>query len=208
MKLQVALDYTSLEPAVQLAKAVVGVADIIEVGTPLIKAEGMRAVSQMKKLFDADILADMKTADVGSLEVQLAADAGADWTTVMGAAPLETIRAAIDRAHEVGIKICIDTIGLDNGWVDRLDDLGADLIVVHKGIDEGGEWISVPKTKTPLGLAGGLEPESVSRLVKCGAKIEVIIVGRYITKAKNPLEAARNIRRCFDGIQKNEPRPF
>jgi 3-hexulose-6-phosphate synthase/6-phospho-3-hexuloisomerase len=50
--LQVALDLLELKRAVEIAKeAVEGGADWLEVGTPLIKSEGMNAVRIMKKNF-------------------------------------------------------------------------------------------------------------------------------------------------------------
>jgi len=71
--LQVALDFENLHRAVQVAKeAVDGGADWIEVGTPLIKSEGMQAIRELKRLFpDKVIVADMKTADVGGFETEL-----------------------------------------------------------------------------------------------------------------------------------------
>ena len=43
--LQVALDYTSLPPALAMALQVAGEVDIIEIGTPLCKAAGLEAIA-------------------------------------------------------------------------------------------------------------------------------------------------------------------
>ena len=66
--LQLALDYIELEPALEMARLVRDEVDIIELGTPLVKAEGMRAVRAIREACpDNLILADMKTPDVGAL---------------------------------------------------------------------------------------------------------------------------------------------
>jgi len=65
--LQVALDFVDLHRAVKVAEeAIEGGADWLEIGTPLIKSEGMNAVRHLRKLFPATtLLADMKTMDAG-----------------------------------------------------------------------------------------------------------------------------------------------
>ena len=61
--LQVALDFVDLHRAVKVAgEAIEGGADWLEIGTPLIKSEGMNAVRHFRKLFpNATLVADMKT---------------------------------------------------------------------------------------------------------------------------------------------------
>jgi len=77
--LQVALDLLDLSRALPIAReAVDGGADWIEAGTPLIKSEGMESVRRLRSEFPGrDIVADMKVADTGALEVEMAAKAGA-----------------------------------------------------------------------------------------------------------------------------------
>ncbi|RLF87694.1 Fe-S cluster assembly protein HesB, partial [Thermococci archaeon] len=88
MILQVALDLTDIEQAISIAeKAARGGAHWLEVGTPLIKKEGMRAVELLKRRFpDRKIVADLKTMDTGALEVEMAARHGADVVSILGVA--------------------------------------------------------------------------------------------------------------------------
>jgi len=59
--LQLALDYIALPPAMAMAHIIKNEVDIIEIGTPLCKAEGMRAVAAIRALCpDNLILADVK----------------------------------------------------------------------------------------------------------------------------------------------------
>jgi 3-hexulose-6-phosphate synthase/6-phospho-3-hexuloisomerase len=67
--LQVALDILELKRALQIAQeSLEGGADWIEVGTPLIKSEGMQAIRSIRDHFpDSMIVADMKVADTGTM---------------------------------------------------------------------------------------------------------------------------------------------
>ena len=96
VKLQVAMDVLDLPSALTLAGKVAGSVDILELGTPLVKSAGIGAVSAIKAAHpDKLVFADMKTADAGALEAELAFDAGADLVTVMGAVDDATIRGAV-----------------------------------------------------------------------------------------------------------------
>ena len=83
--LQVALDLLDLDRALQIAReAADGGAEWIEAGTPLIKSEGMKAVRSLREHFpDSVIVADMKVADTGAMEVEMAAKAGADIVCIL-----------------------------------------------------------------------------------------------------------------------------
>ncbi len=62
---QVSLDLTSLDEALHVAEIAVGAGvDWLEAGTPLILAEGLRAVRGLHERFpDVPIVADLKTMD-------------------------------------------------------------------------------------------------------------------------------------------------
>ena len=101
-KLQVAIDLLTTEAALELAAKVAPYVDIIELGTPLIKAEGLSVVTAMKAAFpDKLVFADMKTADTGALEAEMAFKAGADLVTVMGAVDDETVKGAVEAGYSV-----------------------------------------------------------------------------------------------------------
>jgi len=76
---QISLDLTSLDEALEVAEVAVGAGvDWLEAGTPLLLAEGMRAVRALRERFpDHPIVADLKIMDGGGLETELAAEAGA-----------------------------------------------------------------------------------------------------------------------------------
>lgn len=206
--IQVALDLLELDRAVEIAKeAVAGGADWIEIGTPLIKSEGMDSIRTMRKAFpDRTILADMKTVDTGAMEVEMAAKAGADVAIILGSADDSTILDALRSAHKYGVRVMADLISAPEPIKRAVDleALGVDYINVHVGIDQqmvGKDPISIlmeisEKVSVQLAVAGGLDAEGAAKAVKAGARI--VIVGGNITRSDNVTEAAKKIRQSVD----------
>ncbi len=114
--LQVALDLLELDRALVIAKeSVLGGADWIEAGTPLIKSEGMAAVRALAEQFpDRTIVADMKVADTGAMEVEMAAKAGATIICLLGDADDTVIADAVRAASAFGVRLMADLINTRN----------------------------------------------------------------------------------------------
>ncbi len=207
-KLQVALDMMNRKRAIQIAKeAVEGGVDVIEAGTPLIKSEGIGIVKDLKRSFPGiPVVADMKTMDVGSFEVEIAAKAGADYVDVLGVADDETISEAVKAGNQYGCKIIVDLINITDkiGRAREVEKLGIDMICVHVGIDQqmrGDNPVEslkniVANVNIPVSAAGGINSETVPEIVRAGASI--IIVGGAIIKAKDVTGAARNVKKAME----------
>ena len=71
-RLQLALDQVDLHRALRAAReGVAGGVHILEVGTPLLKAEGLGAVRAIREAFPKhEIVCDAKTMDAGRLELE------------------------------------------------------------------------------------------------------------------------------------------
>jgi 3-hexulose-6-phosphate synthase len=137
---QISLDLTSLEEALDTAEIAVSAGvDWLEAGTPLILAEGLRAVEGLRKRFpDHPVVADLKTMDGGYLEAEMMARAGATCVVVMGRAHEATIRRVVDAGRDFGIQVMGDNLAADDRvanarWMERL---GVDYIIHHIGYDE------------------------------------------------------------------------
>ena len=206
--LQLALDLLDLERALRIADLAVpqGV-DWVEAGTPLIKSEGLAAVRALRKRFPGKkIVADLKTADAGRIEMEAAAKAGADYAIVLGAASESTLRECIEVGRNYGLGIGVDLLGVENpeALVARLADWGAAFVSVHCPIDEqmrGGNPFEMlarlaKATAIPLAAAGGLNSETAARAAAAGAAI--VVVGGAITKAQDPARATADIRKALD----------
>ncbi len=205
--LQVALDLLELKRAIEIAEeALDGGADWIEVGTPLIKSEGMNAVREIKRRFGVMTVADMKTIDTGAVEVEMAAKSGADIIIILALSDDSTIKEAIRAARKFGAKVMVDLINTPNP-VERakeLEELGVDYINVHVGIDQqmiGMDPLEVlskivEEVNIPIATAGGLDAEKAAECVILGANI--VIVGSNIVKSRNVTESARKVREKID----------
>jgi 3-hexulose-6-phosphate synthase len=184
---QLSLDLTSIDDA--LETAAIGVeagVDWLEAGTPLLLAEGLRAVEKLRARFpDHPIVADLKTMDGGYLEAEMMAKAGADFVVVMGRAHEATIRRVVDAGRDFDVKVMGDNLGAD----DRIDcarwmaDLGVDIVVHHIGFDERNliRGLSpldeidavVSAVSVPVQAVGGL---SIRQAIECAARGALLVV--------------------------------
>ena len=212
--LQVALDFVDLERAMEVAgEAVEGGVDWIEIGTPLIKSEGLNAVRAMRQAFpNHKIIADMKTIDAGRTEVETAAKAGANIIDVLGASSDATIAECVDAAHNYGCEIVVDMIEVEDP-VKRAraaEAAGANYIAVHTAIDVqmvGGDPFDVLGKVTeavdiPVACAGGVNSETAAQAIEHGARI--VIVGGAIIKSADARRAAAEIKEAMlTGVSKS-----
>ncbi len=203
MKLQLAMDVLTLDDALTLAAQVAPHVDIIELGTPLIKAEGLRAVTAIKAAHpDKLVFADLKTMDAGELEADIAFAAGADLVSVLGVAGDSTIIGAVAAATKHSKGIVVDLIGVADK-VTRAREataLGAQFVEMHAGLDEQAEpgfslatLLSQGETaKVPFSLAGGVSLATIKSVQRAGASVAV--AGGAIYGADDPAAAAASLR--------------
>jgi len=206
--LQLALDFVDMHRALGVAReAARGGADWLEVGTPLLKAEGLDAVRRLREAFpSATVVCDTKTMDAGRVEMESAAKAGADVATVLGVASDATVRECIEAGRNYGVRVAVDLVGVADpvARARQAAEWGAALVGVHCPIDqqmEGRDPFAVLQAvaaavQIPVSVAGGINSETAARAVAAGAS--VVVVGGAITKAENAEEAARQIRRVME----------
>lgn len=185
---QLSLDLTSIDEALHVAE--IGVragVDWLEAGTPLILAEGLRAVQALHERFpDKPIVADLKTMDGGYLEAEMMARAGAAMVVVMGVAHPATVRAAVRAARDYGIKVMGDIMAAPDkvACAKMLEENGVDYIIVHTGFDERHEIPSLSPLQDlpaiteavsiPVQAVGGLTIEQLYDLPRLKAPLVVI----------------------------------
>jgi 3-hexulose-6-phosphate synthase/6-phospho-3-hexuloisomerase len=190
---QISLDLTDLDEALATARlAVEAGVDWLEAGTPLILAEGLRAVRALRAEFPRHpIVADLKTMDGGYLEAEMMARAGATHVVVMARAHMETLKAVVKAGRDYNLKVMGDNLACeDKAAASRMmEDLGVDYIVHHTGYDErngvaaaGGPRLSplddldavVRAVNIPVQAVGGLTIEEAIAMPKRGAPLVVI----------------------------------
>lgn len=205
MQLQVALDVLDLPSALTLANQVSEHVDILELGTPLVKAAGIAAVSAIKAAHpDKLVFADLKTADAGELEAGLAFEAGADLVTVMGTVDDDTIRGAVAAGRKYGKQVVADMIGVVDGRVARIREvakLGVSFVEIHAGLDEQARpGYSIQQlledgrlAGVPFSIAGGVKADTIGAVREAGAVVAV--AGGAIYNATDPGAAAAELKK-------------
>jgi bifunctional enzyme Fae/Hps len=112
---------------------------LIEAGTPLIKIYGVEAVSRIKALAPAGtyIVADNKCSDLAKHEVEMMANAGANASTCLGVAPIETIDSFIEECQKFNIDSMVDMMNVEDALLvlKTLKKL-PNVVMLHRGVDE------------------------------------------------------------------------
>src|SRR3954463_5109754 len=190
---QLSLDLIELDEAIRTAETALraGV-DWLEVGTPLIIAEGMRGVRELRARYpEVPVVADLKTMDGGWLEAELMAKAGATHVVVMGQAHEETIELVVKAGRDLGVKVMGDNMAMPDPVAGdkRLEDLGCDFIIHHIGYDmrtlrrSRGQHAPTPLDRlreivaavsVPVQAVGGLTLEQATDTPGYGAPLVVI----------------------------------
>ena len=201
---QVALDSLDFDVTMGLAEKVAPHVDILEIGTPCIKHNGIKMLNALRERFPNNlILADLKTMDAGYYEAEPFYKAGADICTVLGAADAGTIKGVVDVANAYDKKAQVDLINVSDKkeLAKEIAALGAHIIGVHTGLDQQAagqtpfvdlEMVVGLGLGVEVSVAGGIKPETVGQVVTAGANI--VVAGAAIYGAENPAKAAEEIR--------------
>lgn len=206
--IQVALDSLDYDQTLALARQAAPYVDIIEIGTPCLKVNGLALVKAMKAQHpDKLLFVDLKTMDAGYYEAEPFFKAGADITTVLGTADMGTIKGVVDVAKAYGKQAQVDLINVEDKAAVAAEaaKVGAHIIGIHTGIDQqlAGQTpfadlgaLVAQGLPVKVSVAGGIKQSTVQQVVKAGPSI--IVVGGAITGSKSPATAAREIRELVD----------
>jgi len=200
--LQIALDLVSLNNLKSVLNKISDNSKIIlEAGTPLIKKFGISILDVLRETHpNSYIVADMKTLDVGWLEVLIAAEATSNAVAISGLASIETIESSLKEGAKRKQDLILDCMNVANPKK-LLESLSRipEIILFHRGIDQESNldhpWELIRKLKTSypstlIAVAGGLTLETSKRALKNGA--DIIVVGRAITQAEDITEATNS----------------
>lgn len=201
-RLQVALDTTDIPAALRPLNQAISQIDVIECGTILIIAEGLRAVREVRALYpDKTILADIRIAEAGTLLAENCFKAGASWVSVVAGASLTTVAQVVKVANQYGGEVQIELgESYDADKAREWRRLGAKHVIVKRSRDReaAGDLSWKPDDVqrihelSAMGftvtVTGGVTVADLDTFK--GAPVGVVIAGRAIVKADDPLEAA------------------
>ena len=206
---QMALDSVDFDATVALATAVAPYVDILEIGTPCIKHNGIKMLETLRAKFPNNkILVDLKTMDAGYYEAEPFYKAGADICTVLGCADIGTIKGIIDVANKYGKKAQVDLINVADkeARTREVAKLGAHIIGVHTGLDQqaAGQtpfsdlaMVAGLKLGVDISVAGGVKAATAAQVRDAGASI--IVAGAAIYGAADPAASAAEITKIAHG---------
>ena len=207
-QIQMALDSLDFDQTMGLAAAVAPYVDILEIGTPCIKANGIDLVKTLKAKFPNKLLlVDLKTMDAGEYEATPFFEAGGDITTVLGAAGMGTIAGVISAANANSGKAQVDLINVEDkaAVATEAANGGAQIIGVHTGLDaqaagqtpfEDLNLIAGLGLDVTVSVAGGINKDTIQSVVQAGAGI--VVVGAAIYGAASPADSAKELRALVD----------
>ncbi|MHA1263798.1 MAG: bifunctional 5,6,7,8-tetrahydromethanopterin hydro-lyase/3-hexulose-6-phosphate synthase [Candidatus Helarchaeota archaeon] len=208
--LQIALDVPSKERTLKIIQQLPKSDRIIlEIGTPLLKHYGTQLIGELRETIQAAFfIADLKTLDVGKVEVDLAFEETADAVVAAGLASIQTLDKFVYEAARVGIYSFIDMMDVENP-LEKLKQLKQlpDVVILHRAIDteetDKPRWNLIKELKEigvkMIAVAGGIRPQTAPDALKQGA--DIIIVGRYITQSK---DVERSTREFLKGFERKE----
>ena len=201
--IQAALDTLDYEQTIRLAQRISHYVDIIELGTPCIKYNGIRIVETVNTFVPQCLtLADLKTMDAGQYEASPFYEAGADIVTVLGAADAGTIKGVVEASKTTKAQVQVDLINVKNklATVALAYELGAHIIGVHTGLDQQAKGqtpfedlrkVQIMKVGLKISVAGGINKDTVRQAIDAGA--DIVVVGAAIYGAADPVRAAAEI---------------
>ncbi|NIW09247.1 MAG: bifunctional formaldehyde-activating protein/3-hexulose-6-phosphate synthase, partial [Gammaproteobacteria bacterium] len=132
---------------------------------------------------DKFMIADLKTLDVGKVEVDLAFGETADGVVVAGLAAKEVLNKFIYEAKRLGIYAIVDMMEVEDPIRKlRLLKHFPDVVILHRAIDvervgtHRMEYIqelrkAFPQKKFLVAVAGGIVPETAKDALGYGANI-------------------------------------
>ena len=211
-QLQIALDTFDMPSALRPLNAAISQVDVIECGTVLIIAEGLRAVREIRALYpNKTILADVRIAEAGAVISRACFEAGASWVSVVAGASMTTVEQVAKVAQEFGGEVQIE-LGetYDPEQAREWRRLGATQVIVHRsrdaeaagkltwGEDDKDRIRQLHQMGFKVTVTGGVTAKDLPFFQ--GVPVGVVISGRGIVKADDPLAAATELRETIGRV--------
>jgi orotidine-5'-phosphate decarboxylase len=203
-RLILALDVTSREKAVSLARLLESYFDAIKVGYPLILSTGMEIVREISAI--APVMADLKIADIPNtnrLICEAALEAGAKGIIAHAFPGQDSLLACVESAARYDAKVFAVTEMSHPGALEFMAPLAEKL--AKMAIDAGADGVVAPATrperiklirsivgsKIIISPGVGVQGGSAKNTLDAGA--DYLIIGRSITSSEDPVSSLKRI---------------
>lgn len=198
MKLQISYDFTNLAQALEVAKITADIADIIEIGTSLLFADGPNALKAFRTQFpDKIIMADAKMINHIHVALPIFLNANMNRVSILAGATNSSIKHATTLAHAQGAQIMLDLLDAASPGQSAVDAtiLDIDSILFHKNYELKNDefleiWQSVRgNTSLPIFIEGKIDRGNVASILDL--KPDGLVIGYGIIKTNDPAQEAR-----------------
>ncbi len=201
-----ALDVLSMDQARKLLDEISDYLDTIKIGYPLVLAEGLEAVTQVKEEYQCKIITDFKVADIPATNQKIADvtfQAGADALIVHGFAGPDSVASCVESAKKQGKEVFLLTEMSHPGASQFLQPVSMD--IARMGVEMGIQNYVGPSTRLDrlekirniigedsflispgVGTQGG-DPKDTLKFA------DALIIGRSIYLAPDPVESLESI---------------
>ena len=202
--LQLEIDMLDISKAINVLEKTRDFVDIIEIGSTLIKCEGINLLRILRSKFeDIPILVDIRTIDEGEYDTKPFFENGASYLTVLGESDNKTIEGAIKVANQYKGKIVVDLMAVKDkvARIAELKTLGADLFYIHNAFDHNdapksyiAEFKDVANHFPDLKLfvSGSTNAKDIQDILSLSP--DVIVIGNDITNASDPRGMAKSVK--------------
>lgn len=204
--LQLALDLTDSDKALEIAKKTQNDVDIIEIGTVLAIEAGLKSVRDIKAaVSNVQILADIRIIKAGGKLAKMAYEAGADIVTIISDATNETFEAVVaekNKAVNRDVMIEINTSYTDeqlNYWKSLglqhiIFHRGSEIVASHNGWEQAhfDEIVRLSELGFKVYATGGIGLKEISHFY--GVPVYGFIIGRTISNAEDPSQEAQKYK--------------
>ncbi len=205
-KIILALDVLSMDQARELLDEISDYLDTIKIGYPLVLAEGLEAVTQVKEEYQCKIITDFKVADIPATNQKIADvtfQAGADALIVHGFVGPDSVASCVESAKKQGKEVFLLTEMSHPGASQFLQPVSMD--IARMGVEMGIQNYVGPSTRLDrlekirsiigkdsflispgVGTQGG-DPKDTLKFA------DALIIGRSIYLAPDPVESLESI---------------
>ncbi|MCE2992713.1 MAG: orotidine 5'-phosphate decarboxylase / HUMPS family protein [Alphaproteobacteria bacterium] len=201
--LQLEVDILDITKVMSVLEKTSEFVDIIEIGSTLIKCEGINLLRILKSKFDKiPIFVDIRTIDDGEYDTKPFLQNGAAYVTVLGESDNKTIESALKVAREYKGKVVVDLMAVQDK-VSRIRELKAidvEFFYIHNGFEQqaaGKNYIAECKEivsnfhDLKLFVAGSSSPSVIQDIMTLSPY--AIVVGGEVISATDPRGVAKSI---------------
>jgi orotidine-5'-phosphate decarboxylase len=203
-RLILALDVSSRERALSLARSLESYFDAVKVGYPLILSEGIGIIKEISAF--CPVIADLKIADIPNTNrmiCEAALKAGAKGIIAHAFPGIDSLKACVEAASSYDAQVFAVTEMSHPGAMDFMAPLAEKL--ARLAVDAGADGVVAPATRperiklirsivgSKMIISPGVGVQGGSAKDAWDAGADYLIIGRSVTSSENPTASLKRL---------------